>query len=305
MFDDRLVGCPNKQRLMFITLYDNNEVSPELTSFLQELKPEVDNYANAKAQAQRSRMMIIGRINDYKNTFPQRSTDHRLLRQAMNSEWSSDVIEKAITAYNEYNRLLDTGVEEYVSVAENANPSQLVTLSRGEGTTLAYDAARHFKQTGSLPSKGKMEQHLKGRLDKSFSSRPGADTQREAPTQTTTTPVTPYITLTPEQQAEELEFKRMGVYDPTAKSHLRSLVSNENLQYINTIRTARVWNLDDADKTSAIACIEQKMSQSPVFAEMIYNLACKYKQEQLRQTIDVPVTGVFDNQIHNGIRFRR
>jgi hypothetical protein len=165
---------------MLSTIYSNNELSIELTEFLKELKPEVDNYTNAKAQALHSRMLIIGRINDYKNEFPQRSADHRLLRQAMNSEWSRDVIEKAITAYNQYNKLLATEVSEFVSLAKNANPSQLVTLSRGEGTSLAYDAAMYLKKTGALPSQAKMEQHLRGYLNKDFSSR------RTAVTQTTT-----------------------------------------------------------------------------------------------------------------------
>lgn len=162
---------------MLSSIYNNNELSTELTEFLKELKPEVDNYANARNQALRSRMLIIGRINDYKNEFPQRSADHRLLRQAMNSEWSSDVIEKAITAYNQYNKLLATEVSEFVSLAENANPSQLIALSRGEGTSLAYDAAKHLKKTGTLPSQGKMEQYLRGNLKSDFSSRRTADTQ--------------------------------------------------------------------------------------------------------------------------------
>ena len=172
---------------MLTTIYDNNELSPELNEFLTELKPEVDKYTTSKAQAQRSRMLIIGRCNDYKKSFPQRSADHRLLQNAMRSEWTEDVIKKAVAAYDEYNRLIDTEVCMYVSLAETATPSQLVVLNRGTDTTLAYDAARYLNKTGELPSKGRMEQYLSGYVKADFiqpkrvldepSSHLGADTQ--------------------------------------------------------------------------------------------------------------------------------
>lgn len=284
---------------MFITLYGNNEVSAELTEFLTELKPEVDNYVNAKAQAQKSRMLIIGRINDYKNSFPQRSTDHKLLRQAMTSEWSSDVIEKAITAYNEYNRLLDTGVSEYMLVAESANPSQLVTLSRGEGTTLVYDAAKHLKQSGSLPSQGKMEQHLRGYVSNDFSSRRTADTQPQKVEPT----VQPKPTISGEEMEERLEFIRVGVTDPARQRHLKGLVSNENLPYIDSIKVANFWySLSDEEMLKIIA---QKIEKNSSFETKVREFLSEYTTDVTVDVVSSEVASHLDNQLHNGIRWRR
>lgn len=292
---------------MFITLYDNNEVSPELTIFLTELKPEVDRYANAKAQAQQSRMLIIGRVNDYKNTFPQRSTDHRLLRQAMTSEWSNDVIEKSITAYNEYNKLLKTGVPEYMAIAENANPSQLVTLSRGEDTTLAYDAAKHFKQTGSLPSKGKMEQYLRGHIDRSFSSRPGADTQKSVSPEVKQEAPTPDVApIKPQMSEDEQALLRMGVYQESARHHMLGLIANENLEYIKDARSAYLWSqFCGGSMKELLPIIQQKLSQSKAFEVTLREMLSHHNTIEVEATTVTPSPGVFDNQIHGGVRYRR
>jgi hypothetical protein len=294
--------------MSIIQLYDNNEVSAELGNFLAQIKPNVDNYVSAKATAQRERMLIIGQINEYKNQYPQRSTDHRLLRQAMNTEWTDDVIKKGVAAFAEFKRLKETEVPEYIELAEAANPSQLVTLSRGVDTTLAYDAARHLKQTGSLPSKGKMEQYLQGHIKSDFSSRPWADTQKCPGALLNQKEVTPYVAPTPIQLSEEeLELQRYGVTNEDTRRHILGLLKNTNLEHINTIKDAYLWSQFGGGSLQCLMpIIKQKLSQSKEFEVILRELLNHQVAIDVEAVVSSPAKPVaFDNAVCNGVRFRR
>lgn len=276
--------------MTILNIYEQ-QVSAELSTFLADIKPNVERYTEAKASAQKERMLIIGKISDYRTEFPQRSTDHRLLTNAMLSEWSPDVIKKQTAAYRQYKQLKATNVPEYMELAEAANPSQLTVLSRGSDTTLAFDAAKVLKQTGSLPSKGQMEQHLKGQVKNNF----------EKPYKA---PVVQEPAPTPEPPSEEdLECKRLHVTDMDERRHLESLVSNKNLEHIQTLRQAFVWrNLSDEDLMSLVA---QKLA---INGDYIETKLREVLQRHNTQTVDItasPVETRWDNQVHGGVRWRR
>jgi hypothetical protein len=270
--------------MSIIQLY-NQDLSPELNTFLAEIKPNVDRYVDAKATAQKERMLIIGQVAEYREQFPQRSADHRLLSSAMQSEWKPEVIKKATAAYKEYKRLKETQVPEYMELAEAANPAQLVTLGRGEGTTLVYEAAKYQQQTGTVPSQAKLEQRLKGNNTASFEKGRTAPLNSEnRPTAQVTTPDTPYIA--PKVDPDEQEFRRMGVMDPNQRSFLRSLVSNENLEHITSLKAAYTWH--KLDEAAVLQYIQQKLAVSSSFEVKLRGLL----SENSAEVVDTTATTV-------------
>ena len=106
-------------------------------------------------------MIIIGMANAYRAQFPQRSTESRLLLQALNREWSSDVIKNNTQAYLEYQRLMASSVDDWKNLAEKANPSQLLLFSRDKSGKLRFEAAKTLKQTGKIPSFQQLNQSRK------------------------------------------------------------------------------------------------------------------------------------------------
>ena len=288
--------------MSIIQLY-SQDLSPELNSFLSEIKPNVDRYVDAKATAQKERMLIIGQIAEYREQYPQRSADHRLLSSAMQSEWSGDVISNSKVAYQEYKRLMETDVPEYMQLAEEANPSQLKTLSRGEGTTLAYDAVKHLQKTGTLPSKGKMEQYLQGNINNKFENRPGTILKDDRPKSSPSTPEpTPYVA--PKVDPDEAEFRRMGVMDPSQRSFLRSLVSNENLEHITSLKAAYTWHKLDDD--AVLQYIQQKLAVSSTFEVKVRGLLSENNAEVVDTTaVRVESTPAYDTTGLMPPRWRR
>ena len=70
----------------------NSEHSEEFGEFINEIKANVLSYLEARHKAQKERMIIIGKIAEYKNSYPQRSKEHKALTTAMSEEgWSQDV----------------------------------------------------------------------------------------------------------------------------------------------------------------------------------------------------------------------
>jgi hypothetical protein len=268
--------------MSIIKLYDQ-EVSNELGSFLHQIKPNVDGYVAAKSAAQKERMMIIGQIAEYRQQFPQRSGDHRLLSQAMKSEWSDDVIKSNTVAYQEHKRLIETNVPEYIELAEVANPSQLMVLGRGEGTTLAYDAVKHLKQTGSLPSTQTMRQVLSGHKNNLAEKCNVTPLNQQSPSKLEPAPY-----VAPKVDPDEQEFRRMGVMDINQRSFLRSLVKNENLEHITTLRAAHLWQqLSDED---LLLVLKQKLQVSSSYEARIRGLLSEHTNEVVVDTTATTVT---------------
>ena len=290
--------------MSILTIY-TEQVSVELQSFLQDIKPNVDNYYAAKDVAQKERMIIIGKVAEYKEQFPQRSTDHRVLSQAMNKEWSSDVIDNNKAAYKEYKRLMETDVEDYKELAQASNPTQLMTLSRGTGTTLAFDAVKHLKKTGSVPSVGKLKQHIQGRISPTFESRTvsirNSDETSSVPdTELKTT--TPYVAPTP-LTPDEQTLQRKGLLD--RKDFIYSLVNNENLPLIDTVSKGCLWALIQGGDMEDV--IKQLLDKNPSMRKSIAEHLNNDTQDNLTIdiTVEEPKPAVWDNRVENGVRWRR
>ena len=84
----------------------NSEHSAEFGQLITDIKANVLSYLEARQKAQKERMIIIGKIAEYKSSYPQRSKEHRALTTAMSEEgWSQDVISNNLLAYKEYKRL--------------------------------------------------------------------------------------------------------------------------------------------------------------------------------------------------------
>ena len=145
-----------------------SEVSDEFKSFLDQIKPSIKAYAKAKQTAQKERMLIIGKIAEYKSLFPQRSSDHRLLVKAMKAEvWSDDVISNNLAAYKQYLWLINND-SSWHPLAEASTVSHLLVMGREEGCSLSYYAAKYLKSHKELPSVSAMRGHLAGWFDEKF-----------------------------------------------------------------------------------------------------------------------------------------
>jgi hypothetical protein len=144
------------------------ELSPELTSFLMELKPNVERYNESTRSAAKERMIIIGKISDYKCLHPQHSADHKLLNGMMLEEWSRDVIDNNVAAYKQYLHLHGNVNPEFKALAEAAEPTALMVLQRSDDTSVVYDAAMYLKKNGKVPGVSKLKGHIAGHHDKDF-----------------------------------------------------------------------------------------------------------------------------------------
>ena len=84
-----------------------------------------------------------------------------------------------------------------------------------------------------------------------------------------------------DDQELELEFRRLGVINELQQTHLVNLVSNENLQHIQTVRQAFFWQcLSDDDLMSLV---EQKLLVSNRF-ELRLREKLQQHQEELKKT---------------------
>ena len=145
-----------------------SEISIEFKSFLDEIKENIEAYAKAKQRAQKERMIIIGKIAQYKSSFPQRSSDHRLLVKAMKAEgWSDDVISNNLFAYKQYLWLINND-SSWHPLAEASTVSHLLVMGREEGCSLSYYAAKYLKIHKDLPSVSAMRGYLAGWFDEKF-----------------------------------------------------------------------------------------------------------------------------------------
>ena len=146
----------------------NSEHSAEFGQLITDIKANVLSYLEARQKAQKERMIIIGKIAEYKSSYPQRSKEHRALTTAMNEEgWSQDVISNNLLAYKEYKRLLNSH-SDWHPLAEAASISHLVVIARSTGTGLRYDSLQYLKKYKSLPSIKAMRGYLGGLFDKQF-----------------------------------------------------------------------------------------------------------------------------------------
>ena len=149
------------------------QVSNEFKNFLDQIKTNIEAYSDAKQKAQKERMIIIGKISSYKESFPQRSNDHRLLVKAMNEEgWSDDVISNNLIAFKHYQKLMKTH-SDWHPLAQAASVSHLLVMARAraQDKPLDYDALKFLKRHKKLPSLSAMRGYLAGWFDEKFMQR--------------------------------------------------------------------------------------------------------------------------------------
>ena len=60
--DGRESQTPNDIAMSFITIYETKELSEDLTSLLTDIHENVNIYTASKSEAQRQRMLIIGKV---------------------------------------------------------------------------------------------------------------------------------------------------------------------------------------------------------------------------------------------------
>ncbi len=142
--------------MTLIQIY-NKEVTSEFKAFLDQIKPNVEAYAEAKGKAQFERMMIIGKIKEYQKQFPQRSAEHRTLANAMKSEgWSKDVISDNVSAYNFYHKEYDDDAIRWMDntrpkYLNKASVSQLAILGRDDSVLLRRKVDDYYHTNRKLP----------------------------------------------------------------------------------------------------------------------------------------------------------
>ena len=156
--------------MTLLNIYES-EVSTEFKNFLDQIKTNIEAYSEAKLKAQKERMIIIGKIAEYKQSFPQRSTDHRLLVKAMKEEgWSDDVISNNLIAFRRYQKLMNSH-SDWHPLAQAASVSHLLLMARANDGRLEFNAVKYLKRHKKLPSLSAMRGYLAGWFDERFMQR--------------------------------------------------------------------------------------------------------------------------------------
>ena len=156
--------------MTLLNIYES-EVSTEFKNFLDQIKTNIEAYSEAKFKAQKERMIIIGKIAEYKQSFPQRSTDHRLLVKAMKEEgWSDDVISNNLIAFRRYQKLMNSH-SDWHPLAQAASVSHLLLMARANDGRLEHNALKYLKRHKKLPSLSAMRGYLAGWFDEKFMQR--------------------------------------------------------------------------------------------------------------------------------------
>ena len=156
--------------MTLLNIYES-EVSTAFKNFLDQIKTNIEAYSEAKLKAQKERMIIIGKIAEYKQSFPQRSTDHRLLVKAMKEEgWSDDVISNNLIAFRRYQKLMNSH-SDWHPLAQAASVSHLLLMARANDGRLEFNAVKYLKRHKKLPSLSAMRGYLAGWFDERFMQR--------------------------------------------------------------------------------------------------------------------------------------
>ena len=115
--------------MALLNIYES-KVSNEFKNFLDQIMTNIEAYNDAKQKAQKERTIIIGKFYEYKESFPQQSSDHRLLINAMKAEgWSDDVISNNLIAFRHYQTLIDRH-SNWHPLAQAASVSHLLLMGR-------------------------------------------------------------------------------------------------------------------------------------------------------------------------------
>ena len=278
--------------------------------FMAEIVGLVQDYQHA-SKGQQSMMFLVGKIQQHKRRYSQRSPEFQFYQDILDElDVSTDQASKLTRAYNFYNKLLEKGVDEYTTLAESATPYQLLALKEVENNETVYDAAKYLKKNGRLPSVKAIKARGNKKIAASFEVGNVSTLVSERPSSVPVTPLnsvtpqTPYVVpAKPQLTEEELQLQRYGINDESQRHHILSLISNENLAHITTVRDAYLWNLLGGGSLQALVpIIKQKLSQSKDFEVLLRELVLHQTAIEVTAT-QVPNT--FDGAMHNGVRWRR
>ena len=152
--------------MTLLTIFDQDGCL-EFKLLLNQLRPLVESYTTHKQKAQIERMMIIGKICEYKKKFPQRSKEHKTLNQAMYEEgWSKNVIHSSLYAYKTYTEVIEEYASCYHPVVKKATVSQLETIRRYEIDF--YALLMYLRRNKKLPPVSAMRGYAAGYFDNTF-----------------------------------------------------------------------------------------------------------------------------------------
>ena len=155
--------------MSLLQIYESDfaEHSVEFSSLLIDLKEHCENYTKAKQTAQKERMLIIGKVDEFKSTFPQRSKEHRALYKAMEGEgWSDDVIYNNRLAYKAYKELLELHESwQAQKIIKHASVSHLMEIQKGVDI---LELRKYLRRHKKLPPVSALRGRLGGYFDETF-----------------------------------------------------------------------------------------------------------------------------------------
>ena len=233
--------------MTLLTIFEQT-TSPELRTFLTQLKPHIDSYCEHRNKAQLERMMIIGKVGEYRSSFPQRSKDHRLLSQVMNEEgWSLDVIDNNLAAYRTYNDILLNYHSDYHPIAHKASVSQLMLISRGVSLVeLIY----YYRRKRQLPPTSALRGYLGGFFNERFE---------------------------PKSKGRPKSFQET----PSAESSSTAIMDVQVVEDDTTSVTEVLQEVTESEKVTALISVVESMDLDAVYADDVL----KGRLEEIKQPL--------------------
>ena len=282
---------------MFITTTENTQVFDSKFKAYAELMNRLQHeYTIHKHTALKIRMEMIGRSEDQKRLYNQRSPERQYIDQGYESNgWSKDVVTNDYAAYKVWCRLKENVNPEFQQLAEDASVTQLLSLHRalinGKESAL-YDAAMYLKQNKQLPAASKMNGYAYGRTDNKFefyhqknNPKPESENRIEYETQSGSEPLE--VKETPKIQPrvytdDELALKRHTNIDDARIDFLKtSIIGNDDLPLIEDMKSAHLWSSNSIE--TAFKVVEQKMMLDAKFLARVEAAVNRLKSE----TVDV------------------
>jgi hypothetical protein len=282
---------------MFDIIQPNLDFTPEFISYAAEMNNLQQAYTTHKTEANKLRMLMIGRSEEVKSQYKRGSKEFQYIQQGYKSnDWSQDVIDNSRQAYRCYKELNAKEVPEYKALAEAASPTQLLQMSKADdSSTLIYDAARHFKKTGSVPSSSALQNHLKGNRSNTF----------EKTVSIRQTPNEPTINLVDNNTVSVSATEVVNTATPetttifkTQQEAIAELVSDDTKPYLNDLSSAGVYHA--GGRISSVRACTQHITEmsimSPEMAKAVDELfhaviSLKGRSPALVEYNDMPIRG--------------
>ena len=129
-------------------------------------------YNESREKALRLRMELIGRAEEQREKYPQRSAEARYIQKGYESNgWSEDVIKKNRAAWRAYKTFSENINPEIKALAEQSTFSHLYELSLDESGAMWWNAMRYLKRCKEMPSVKQLRGFRGGFTDDNFNFR--------------------------------------------------------------------------------------------------------------------------------------